>query len=83
MCKFKNKCFVSVTIKGPFTPCLNVQMISMSTWFQAITWVISMILKVYDIVDVLSLKNCQNDRRRFVKKKSQSITAKTTFLIHL
>ena len=44
-----------------FTPCLSVQMISMSTWFQAITWVISIISKVYDIVDVRSLKNCEND----------------------
>ena len=43
--------FLCNMTEGPFTLYLSVQMISMSTWFQSITWVISMILKLHDVVD--------------------------------
>ena len=44
-----NKGFIII---NKVTPCLSIQIISMSNWFQAITSVInSMILKVYDIND--------------------------------
>ena len=55
---------------------LTTEMIWMNTWFQAIAWVISMISKVYDIVDVRSLKNCKNDWRRFVQKSQNELPQK-------